>query len=145
MTGPGSPSTLGFLQELGPLLLNATGGLMSNPYSWTKLTNVFVIESPVGVGYSYCSAQAEGKVCRNTDKFTASTARAAMVDFFRNKFPELAQNDFYITGELLWWKLQLSIATCHFPSHRLIISLRIEINKSNLLQANRMPEFTSQP
>mmetsp|Transcript_32446 Transcript_32446/g.71234 ORF Transcript_32446/g.71234 Transcript_32446/m.71234 type:complete len:629 (-) Transcript_32446:162-2048(-) len=97
--GPGSPSTLGFLQELGPLLLNATGGLMANPYSWTKLANVFVIESPVGVGYSYCSAQVDGKVCTNTDKYTASTARAAVADFFRTKFPELASNEFFITGE----------------------------------------------
>lgn len=97
--GPGSSSTLGFLQELGPLLLNNTGGLHANPYAWTKLANVFAIESPVGVGYSYCSAQKEGKVCQNTDKFTASTARAAMVDFFKTKFPELAQNDFFITGE----------------------------------------------
>ena len=38
-------------------------------------------------------------MCQNTDKFTASTARAAMVDFFATKFPDLAQNDFFITGE----------------------------------------------
>jgi len=82
-----SPSTLGFLQELGPLLLNNTGGLHVNPYAWTKLANVFAIESPIGVGYSYCSAQKEGKVCKNTDKFTASAARAAIVSFFSTKFP----------------------------------------------------------
>ena len=97
--GPGSPSTLGFLSELGPLLLNNTGGLHVNPYAWTKLANVFAIESPIGVGYSYCSAQKEGNVCKNTDKFTASAARAAMVNFFSTKFPELASNDFFITGE----------------------------------------------
>lgn len=97
--GPGSSSILGFLQENGPLLMNATGGLMENPWSWTKVANLFVIESPVGVGYSYCANQAKGQTCVNTDKFTASTARAALVDFFQNKFPELAQNDFFITGE----------------------------------------------
>jgi len=97
--GPGSSSILGYLQENGPLLINATGGLMENPWSWTKVAHLFVIESPVGVGYSYCAAQMEGKVCQNTDKFTASTARAALVDFFTNKFPELASLDFFITGE----------------------------------------------
>jgi serine carboxypeptidase-like clade I len=96
--GPGSSSLLGFVQELGPLLMNATGGLMDNPWSWTNVANVFVIESPVGVGYSYCANQLEGKVCKNTDKYTASTARAAIVSFF-DKFPELAKNDFFITGE----------------------------------------------
>lgn len=98
--GPGSSSILGFLTELGPLLMNSTGGLMKNPYSWTSVANVFALEAPVGVGYSYCANQKNnGKVCVNTDKFTASASRAAMVDFFTKKFPELAKNDFFITGE----------------------------------------------
>ncbi|CAB9504183.1 Carboxypeptidase Y homolog A [Seminavis robusta] len=97
--GPGSSSILGFLQELGPLLMNATGGLMDNPYGWTKVANVFALEAPVGVGYSYCENQKKGTVCKNTDKFTASASRAAMVDFFQDKFPELGQNDFFIVGE----------------------------------------------
>lgn len=98
--GPGSSSLLGFLQEEGPLLINAKGGLMDNPYSWTKYVNLVAIEAPVGVGYSYCSRQLdEGKPCQNTDRYTASTSRAALVDFFTNKFPEFSSNDFYITGE----------------------------------------------
>jgi cathepsin A (carboxypeptidase C) len=97
--GPGSSSVLGLLQENGPLLINATGGLMENPWAWTKVANLFVLESPIGVGYSYCANQIKGDVCQNTDKFTASTSRAALLDFFHNKFPELAKNDFFITGE----------------------------------------------
>lgn len=97
--GPGSSSLLGFLTEEGPLLMNATGGLMQNPYSWTKYVNLLAIEAPIGVGYSYCSRQLQGKPCQNTDRFTASTSRAALQDFFNNKFPELRQNEFYITGE----------------------------------------------
>ena len=31
--GPGSSSILGFLQEQGPLLVNASGGLMENPFA----------------------------------------------------------------------------------------------------------------
>jgi len=97
--GPGSSSCIGMVTEAGPLLMNATGGLMENPYSWTKAANVFILESPIGVGYSYCEAQVNGGYCTNTDKFTASASRAALVDFFTNKFPELASNDFFITGE----------------------------------------------
>jgi cathepsin A (carboxypeptidase C) len=98
--GPGSSSILGFLQEVGPLLINATGGLMDNPYSWTRAgVNLMALEAPVGVGYSYCSKQADGQVCKNTDDFTASASGAALEDFFLNKFPEFINNDLYITGE----------------------------------------------
>lgn len=98
--GPGSSSLLGFLQELGPLMMNAKGGLMENPYGWTKYVNLLAIEAPIGVGYSYCSRQKDhGKPCQNTDRYTASTSRAALVDFFTHKFPEFAKNDFFITGE----------------------------------------------
>lgn len=98
--GPGSSSILGFLQEEGPLLINATGGLMENPWSWTKYVNLMALEAPIGVGYSYCSRQKDqGKPCVNTDRYTASASRAALVDFFTTKFPEFATNDFFITGE----------------------------------------------
>ncbi len=35
--------------------MNATGGLMENPFAWTKLAHLVVLESPAGVGYSYCA------------------------------------------------------------------------------------------
>lgn len=97
--GPGSSSILGMLQEHGPLLINVTGGLMRNPYAWTKQANLLVLESPGGVGYSYCAAMLSGGNCKNTDVTTARAARAALQDFFANKFPELKDNKFYITGE----------------------------------------------
>lgn len=53
--GPGSTSVLGMLQEHGPLLINATGGLMENPWAWTTEAHLVVLESPAGVGYSYCA------------------------------------------------------------------------------------------
>jgi len=74
---------------------------MDNPWAWTKApANIMAIEAPVGVGYSYCASQKESnKPCINTDSFTASASRAALVDFFTNKFPEFQNNDFFITGE----------------------------------------------
>ena len=57
-----------------------------------------MIESPAGVGYSYCAASLSGGNCSNTDKSTARANRAAVQAFF-GKFPELAGLDFYITGE----------------------------------------------
>jgi cathepsin A (carboxypeptidase C) len=79
-------------------MMTAEGGLMENPWSWTQVANLVALEAPVGVGYSYCEAQAKGKKCKNTDKNTAKASRAALQHFFQ-KFPELSSSDFFITGE----------------------------------------------
>jgi hypothetical protein len=99
--------------------MNATGGLMDNPYSWTNAgVNLLAIEAPMGVGFSYCSRMidyrpdddddnddgyVDGYVplpepCINSDTSTAKASRAALVDFFTNKFPELSDGPFYISG-----------------------------------------------
>lgn len=97
--GPGSSSYLGLLQELGPVLINATGGLFRNPYAWTRVAHLLVIESPAGVGYSYCAAQLTGGDCANSDKSSARALGAAIVDFFTAKFPALRGARLFITGE----------------------------------------------
>ena len=97
--GPGSSSILGFLQEQGPLLVNASGGLMENPFAWTKYANLVALESPAGVGWSYCQEMTVGGDCSNDDVSAARDAAAAVVDFFHRKFPELRSNKFYVTGE----------------------------------------------
>jgi cathepsin A (carboxypeptidase C) len=98
--GPGSSSVLGWLQEMGPLLVNRTGGLALNPWSWHEQANVFVLESPAGVGFSYCERQVSRRgACSNTDDSAAAAAAAALVVFFSEKFPKLRENAFYVAGE----------------------------------------------
>ena len=97
--GPGSSSILGMLQEQGPLIIDSKGDLMENHYSWTNAgVNLVALESPAGVGWSYCEKQEEIG-CANSDKSTARDAKEAMVDFFHEKFPQLKANEFYIAGE----------------------------------------------
>ena len=88
--------------------MNATGGLMINPYSWTNAgVNLLVMEAPMGVGFSYCSRMMMKDnetplplPCINSDTSTAKASRAALVDFFTTKFPELSNGPFYISGKL---------------------------------------------
>lgn len=96
--GPGASSVIGMLTEQGPLIMDNAGDLMENPYAWTKVANLLVIESPAGVGYSYCAAMATGGACANDDISTAKAMHAALQDFF-GKFANLAASDFFITGE----------------------------------------------
>ena len=113
--GPGSSSLLGWLQEVGPLLMNATGGLMTNPYSWINAgVNLLVIEAPMGVGFSYCSRMKDNEKlpCVNSDTSTAKASRAALVDFFTTKFPELSNGPFYISGMLSPFFYMVLVCSC---------------------------------
>nr|CAB3463340.1 unnamed protein product [Digitaria exilis] len=64
--GPGCSSFDGFVYEHGPFNFESGGSAGSlpklhlNPYSWSKVSSVIYLDSPVGVGLSYAK-----------DKFTA--------------------------------------------------------------------------
>ena len=65
-----------------------------NEHAWTKNANMIYLESPAGVGFSYCDYDN----CTATDTSTAIDSYDFLVGFFR-KFPEFAKNDFFMTGE----------------------------------------------
>jgi carboxypeptidase C (cathepsin A) len=70
-------------------VIDATGGLMRNPWAWTKVANLVALEAPGGVGYSYCDASLAGGECAYDDDTTAAANALALRAFFA-KFPELA-------------------------------------------------------
>jgi len=103
--GPGASSVFGLLGELGPYLLNnqsfsvankAAPRLFKNPHSWSKVANVFVLESPAGVGFSYC-VEPEAP-CTFDDKSTAEDNLDVLLKFMR-LYPEFQSNPFFIVGE----------------------------------------------
>ena len=81
--GPGAGSEFGLFTELGPLELsdesihsegfNKTGvpTLWRNPYSWTKLANILIYDSPPPVGFSYCGTDVggDGYSCGDWDDY----------------------------------------------------------------------------
>mmetsp|Transcript_32036 Transcript_32036/g.54028 ORF Transcript_32036/g.54028 Transcript_32036/m.54028 type:complete len:358 (+) Transcript_32036:561-1634(+) len=56
------------------------------------------LESPKGVGFSYCEGATKSSDCVNTDESTAQDAYEFLVNFFA-AYPEYSKNKFYITGE----------------------------------------------
>lgn len=101
--GPGASSLIGLLTENGPFVLNDDSivnttnvpQLIRNPYTWSKNANVLFLESPKGVGFSYCNNKNN---CLNTDETTAADSYEFLVNFFKG-FSEFANNEFFITGE----------------------------------------------
>lgn len=56
------------------------------------------LESPKGVGFSYCEGVTDSSECTNDDTTTAQDAYEFVVNWFK-EYPEYGANKFYITGE----------------------------------------------
>ncbi|XP_018490155.1 serine carboxypeptidase-like 21 [Raphanus sativus] len=97
--GPGCSSMDGFIYEHGPFNFERTKTkeprLHLNPYSWSKVSNIIYLDSPVGVGYSYSKNKSDYKI---NDSTTAADSYAFLVEWFK-MFPEFQSNPFFISGE----------------------------------------------
>jgi len=112
--GPGAGSLFGLLVEFGPLQLNElslespiyneTGipQLIYNPYSWSKVANLLIVDNPPPVGFSFCypvGPSGDGRSCGPwNDSLIAPTNHMFLVNWFKD-FPEFVANDLYIIGE----------------------------------------------
>ncbi|GKV35921.1 hypothetical protein SLEP1_g44123 [Rubroshorea leprosula] len=99
--GPGCSSFDGFVYEHGAFNFEAAqtkGGLPKlhlNPYSWSKVSNILYLDSPVGVGFSYSKNKSDYSI---GDIKTASDSHAFLLKWFQ-LYPEFLSNPFYIAGE----------------------------------------------
>ena len=69
--------------------------IKKNPEPWNKRANVIYIESPAGVGFSYCGVEGG---CSFDDDTSAADNLAAVLSWYK-KFPEFQSHELYISGE----------------------------------------------
>lgn len=94
--GPGCSSMLGLIQEHGPFVIEDYATTIGpNPHPWNKQANLLYIESPAGVGFSYAETDDD----RQFNDHTQSVDTFAAIRDFYEHWPELLQNQLYITGE----------------------------------------------
>ena len=95
--GPGCSSLLGWAQEHGPYVLeDGSQEFTKNPYPWNKEASVIYLESPAGVGFSICEKSEE---CQFNDTTTAEDNLVAVLNLMTMKFPDLQDNELYLSGE----------------------------------------------
>ncbi|EIW56060.1 serine carboxypeptidase [Trametes versicolor FP-101664 SS1] len=92
--GPGSSSSYGLFMELGPCRINGPNATVPFEYSWTKHANVFFIDQPVGVGFSYAEY---GESVDNT--IDASKDIAAFIAIFFEHFTKFKGRPLHLAGE----------------------------------------------
>ncbi|KAH7106100.1 serine carboxypeptidase [Auriculariales sp. MPI-PUGE-AT-0066] len=86
-------STTGLFVELGPCRW-AEDGLEHNPFSWNHDMNLFFLDQPVGVGYSYADY---GETVVTTEQ--AAIDVAAFISIFFETFGEFRGRKFHMSGE----------------------------------------------
>lgn len=99
--GPACSGFSAFLHSIGPFKIEAPlihardePRVKKNPFSWTKMSSLLLVDSPAGVGYSYADNE--------DDYVTNDTSRVLDLNDFLSKwfaeYLEFLSNPFYIAG-----------------------------------------------
>jgi len=92
--GPGASSLGGLFTEMGPFEVRKPGEVTLRPVAWTDRYAMLFIDNPVGAGFSYTT----GSYCDDTRDCVSRNLYELLQQFYA-AFPELLDQDFYITGE----------------------------------------------
>ncbi|ESK93491.1 hypothetical protein Moror_1683 [Moniliophthora roreri MCA 2997] len=92
--GPGASSSLGLFMELGPCRILDAKGPKFHPESWNSNANIFFIDQPIGVGFSYAEY---GETVDTTEE--AAKDIAAFVSIFFENFSQFKGRPFHMAGE----------------------------------------------
>jgi carboxypeptidase D len=91
--GPGCSSLEGLLQENGPISWQfGQAAPTQNPYSWTNLSSVLWIDSPLGTGWSAGAPAA-------ANEHDVSAQLVGFLQQFLGVFSEMKGKNLYLTGE----------------------------------------------
>lgn len=86
----------GLFMELGPCTVNDGGkSARENPNSWIEAANVFFLDQPIGVGFSYSTNESD----IHGGTFAASEDIYAFMRLWYTAFPEAKSLPFSIAGE----------------------------------------------
>ena len=113
--GPGASSLLGLFEELGPCLVNEHGnGTTFNEYGWNKEANLFFVDQPAGVGFSYLD---EDEPVPSSSLSAAEDMHIFMQILVSKAFPALKTRPFHISGE--------SYAVSNFRSWKQLLNIDV--------------------
>ncbi|KAF7367689.1 Carboxypeptidase [Mycena sanguinolenta] len=92
--GPGCSSSLGLFMELGPCRVLDENGPAFHPESWNTNANIFFVDQPIGVGFSYADY---GESVSTTEE--GARDMAAFIFIFFEHFSKFKGRAFHLTGE----------------------------------------------
>ncbi|KAI0328737.1 serine carboxypeptidase [Cubamyces sp. BRFM 1775] len=137
--GPGASSSMGLFMELGPCRVTSANSTEPNPYSWNEHANVFFVDQPVSVGFSY----AEYGESVGTTMEAADDIAAFMAIFFEHltKFKGRA---LHLAGESYGGRyIPVFASTIYDKNAQLIEAGVTPINLTSIMIGNGCTDFTT--
>ncbi|KAI0772250.1 serine carboxypeptidase [Irpex lacteus] len=130
--GPGGSSSLGMLMELGPCSVTSPDNYTFNPYSWNENANLFFLDQPVGVGFSYADHE---EYVGTTEE--AAKDVAAFVAIFFEHFTKFKGRAFHMAGESYGGRYIPAYASYVYDQNaKLIAEGATPINLTSIMIAN---------
>ncbi|KAJ7288107.1 Alpha/Beta hydrolase protein [Mycena rebaudengoi] len=138
--GPGGSSSIGLLMELGLCrVIKAENGTVFHPESWNSKANVFFIDQPIGVGFSYAD---HGETVSTIEE--AAEDIAAFVAIFFAHFSKFQGRGFHMAGESYGGRyIPLFAAAVYDQNPRLVEAGLPPINLTSIIIANGETDFFS--
>ncbi|EJD36685.1 peptidase S10, serine carboxypeptidase [Auricularia subglabra TFB-10046 SS5] len=138
--GPGCSSAIGAFMELGPCNIHDANGPKYNPYSWNSNANLFFLDEPIGVGFSYAE---HGETVATTEE--AAVDVAAFVTTFFETFKKFQGRPFHMSGESYGGRYLPVFASAVYDSNaKALAEGRTPINLQSVLIGNGITDFSTQ-
>lgn len=137
--GPGCSSSLGLFMELGPCRISDATGPKFHPESWNSNANVFFVDQPIGVGFSYAE---HGESVGTTEE--AAKDIAAFVSIFFENFSKFKGRAFHMAGESYGGRyIPLFAAEVYDQNPKLISAGLTPINLTSAIIGNGLTDFAT--
>ncbi|KAH9924334.1 serine carboxypeptidase [Epithele typhae] len=135
--GPGGSSTMGLFMELGPCRMAGPNATVPFEYSWNEQANIFSIDQPVDVGFSYADYGEHVDTSEEGGKDIA----AFMAIFFEH-FSQFRGRPFHMTGESYAGRyLPVYAAAVYDQNTELVKAGMSPINLSSVMMGNGATDF----
>ncbi|KAJ6576838.1 serine carboxypeptidase [Mycena sp. CBHHK59/15] len=136
--GPGCSSSLGLFMELGKI--SGPNGTSFHPESWNTNANIFFVDQPIGVGFSYADY---GEAVGTTEE--AAKDIAAFVFLFFENFSQFKGRPFHMAGESYGGRyVPVFAAEVYDQNTKLVEAGYTPINLTSVMIGNGITDFYHQ-
>ncbi|KAJ7496982.1 Alpha/Beta hydrolase protein [Mycena latifolia] len=138
--GPGCSSSMGLFMELGPCRISDANGTSVHPESWNTNANIFFVDQPIGVGFSYADY---GETVSTTEE--AAKDMAAFTFIFFEHFSKFKGRSFHMAGESYGGRyIPVFAAEVYDQNTRLFAAGFTPINLTSIMIGNGITDFSRQ-